>query len=85
MSKESGSDGEVAKAFEQAIATLRDTEAKLEEVAPLFASPAAITRRLFAARAAWTVQSSSESGVRCSTRRSRPPPKRARGSARSST
>lgn len=47
---------EVAHAFQQAIAALRDAGLSIEEVDPGFASPASLVRTLFVARAAHTVQ-----------------------------
>jgi aspartyl-tRNA(Asn)/glutamyl-tRNA(Gln) amidotransferase subunit A len=47
---------EVAKAFREAIAALRDAGVQLEEADPGFTSVAPIIRRLFAARAAFTVR-----------------------------
>ena len=53
-------DPEVARAFAAAIAALRDAGFVLEEAVPGFRSPASIIRRLFAARAAWTLRGLSE-------------------------
>jgi aspartyl-tRNA(Asn)/glutamyl-tRNA(Gln) amidotransferase subunit A len=53
-------DAEIARAFDEAVAVLHETGATLEAASPGFASPASIIRRLFAARAAWTVRKLSE-------------------------
>lgn len=49
-------DPEVARAFDEAIAALRDAGVQLEEADPGFSSPRALQHRLFAARAAFTVR-----------------------------
>jgi aspartyl-tRNA(Asn)/glutamyl-tRNA(Gln) amidotransferase subunit A len=49
-------DPEVASAFSEAIAALRGTGLQLEEAEVGFSSPATAQRRLFAARAAYTVR-----------------------------
>lgn len=51
---------DVARAFLDAIAALRDAGANLTEADPGFASPGSIVRRLFAARAAFTVRDLNE-------------------------
>ncbi|HET6337548.1 MAG TPA: amidase [Polyangiales bacterium] len=53
-------DSEVARAFLEAIDALRDAGANVTEASPGFASPGSIVRRLFAARAAFTVAELSE-------------------------
>lgn len=49
-------DPEVLEAFKEAIAALRGAGLQLEEADPSISSPGAIQRRLFAARAAFTVR-----------------------------
>jgi len=49
-------DPDVASAFDEAIAALRGDGVQLEEADPGFSSPGTIQRRLFAARAAYTVR-----------------------------
>jgi aspartyl-tRNA(Asn)/glutamyl-tRNA(Gln) amidotransferase subunit A len=49
-------DPDVASAFDAAIAALRGDGVQLEEADPGFSSPGTIQRRLFAARAAYTVR-----------------------------
>jgi aspartyl-tRNA(Asn)/glutamyl-tRNA(Gln) amidotransferase subunit A len=53
-------DPEVAAAFDAAVAALRDAGFTLEAADPGFRSPASIVRRLFAARAAWTLRGLSD-------------------------
>lgn len=49
-------DPDVARTVQEAIRALNEAGAVIEHVDPGFASPASILRRLFAARAAWTIR-----------------------------